>query len=62
MPKLVEIDCAVEAETDLAIRIFDGNRECWIPKSAIKDSCGEEWLGVTSVFISEALATEKGLV
>lgn len=60
--KLVEIDCSVLAVTELAIKITDGDVECWLPKSAVKDSCGEEWYGVTSVFISEALATEKGLV
>jgi hypothetical protein len=60
----VEIECEVKAATDKALLIFDGKREVWLPKSQITDFSGSDNLdiNVTSVFISEWLATEKGLV
>ena len=59
---LVEIDCSVIAETEMAIKITDGSVECWIPKAAVKDQTGDDWDEVTSIFINEHLATEKGLI
>lgn len=59
--KEVEIDCQVLRQTAAAYLIFDGKREAWIPKSAITDY-SEEKGAVTSIFISESLAIEKGLV
>jgi len=61
----VEIAVEVRAETDKAILVFDGAREVWIPKSQIKDQCEEDGLfgkKITSIFISEWLAGEKGLI
>lgn len=65
MRKEIEIECTVRAQTAAAILIFDGKTECWIPKSQITDFTGEgdePNLTTTSIFISEWLATEKGLV
>lgn len=57
----IEIACEVRAETAKAIQIFDGKQVVWIPRSQIKDEC-EENGKITSIFISEWLANEKGLI
>lgn len=57
----VEIAVEVRAETAKAILIYDGKVEVWIPRSQIKDEC-EENGKITSIFVSEWLATEKGLL
>lgn len=59
--KDIEIACEVRAETAKAYLIYDGKVECWIPKSQVNDEC-EEKGKITSIFISEWLATEKGLI
>lgn len=64
MTKEVEIEVRVRAVTRDAILIHDGKTECWIPKSKISDFTGdgdEPDSTTTSIFISEWLATEKGL-
>lgn len=58
---LIEIAVEVIAETPKAMLINDGKFEVWIPRSQIKDYC-EEKGKVTSIFITEWLATEKGLI
>ena len=60
MSLLIEIDVVVRAETDRALLVFDGSTEAWIPKSQVVDQC-EEKGQITSIFISEWLATQKGL-
>jgi hypothetical protein len=65
MTKDVEIAVEVLAETDRALLVFDGVIQVWIPKSQIKDQCEEQGLfgsKITSIFISEWLAGEKGLI
>lgn len=66
MTREIEIACEVRAVTAAAIKVFDGVREAWIPKSQITDwTDGPDdapGVGTTSIFISEWLATEKGLV
>ncbi len=65
MSKDIEIAVEVRAETPKALLIFDGKTEVWIPKSQIKDQCEEKGLfgtKITSIFITEWLATEKGLI
>lgn len=59
--KDIEIAVEVRAETAKAMLIFDGKTEVWIPKSQIKDQCEEKGV-ITSIFITEWLATEKGLI
>lgn len=65
MTRDVEIACEVRVETDKALLIFDGTKEVWIPKSQILDQCEEPGMfgsKITSIFISEWLAGEKGLI
>ena len=57
----VEIEVTVKRETMMALLVDDGSQEVWIPKSVISDQTGEG-LGITSIFIPEWLAVEKGLV
>ena len=59
--KDIEIAVEVRVETDKALLVFDGVNEAWIPKSQIKDQC-EEKGQITSIFISEWLAGETGLI
>ncbi len=61
MGKQIEIEVEVRAETEKAFLVYDGSVEVWVPKSQITDQCGEG-PEITSIFISEWLATEKGLV
>lgn len=58
---LIEIAVDVVAETQKAMLVNDGKQDVWIPRSQIKDYC-EEKGKVTSIFITEWLATEKGLI
>ncbi len=61
----IEIACEVRARTTKALLIFDGKTEVWIPLSQISDYTEErDFVGVkiTSIFITEWLATEKGLI
>lgn len=62
----VEIAVEVRAVTAAAIKVFDGKREVWIPKSQITDyTDGPDeapGFGTTSIFVSEWLANEKGLL
>lgn len=65
MSREVELEVRVKAVTERALLVTtDGDNEAWIPKSQITDYSGSEDLDarVTSIFISEWLATEKGLV
>ena len=65
MTKEIEIACEVRRETAMALLIFDGVRAVWIAKSQISDQCEENGLfgkKITSVFVPEWLAIEKGLV
>jgi len=57
----IEID-SVKHETDLAILISVEDKEYWIPKAIISDECRDDDDVLTSIFIPEWLATEKGLV
>lgn len=60
----VELEVTVKAVTDKALLINDGKIDVWLPKSQISDWSGSEELdrNVTSVFVPEWLAIEKGLV
>lgn len=61
MSKDIEISVEVRAETPKALLVFDGNAEVWIARSQIHDQC-EEKGQITSIFITEWLATQKGLI
>lgn len=58
----IEIAVEVRHQTDLAMRVFDGRHEVWLPKSMISDWCEEPDGTITSVFIPEWLAEEKELI
>lgn len=60
----VELEVTVKVVTDKALLINDGKIDVWLPKSQISDWSGSEELdrNVTSVFVPEWLAIEKGLV
>lgn len=61
----VEIEVQVKAVTAKAILVtHDGETATWVPKSMITDYAGSEELDakVTSIFLSESFATEKGLL
>ncbi len=60
MPE-IEIEVEIKARTDKALLVFDGKTECWIPRSQISDYSGDEDSPDT-IFISEWLAGEKGLI
>ena len=66
MSAAIEIACEVRLVTDAAIKIYDGAREAWIPKSQVSDwTDGPDdapGVGTTSIFIPEWLAIDKGLV
>lgn len=59
--KFIEIAVEVVAQTDKAWLVSDGTQQVWIPRSQIDDYC-EEKGKVTSIFITEWLATQKGLI
>lgn len=61
MSKLIEVECEVHLTTAKAIQIYDGTSKVWIPLSQIHDQCEDEDGNITSIFITEWLATEKGL-
>ena len=64
----IEIAVKVKAKTGKAILVdHGGNEEVWVPLSQIEDYCGSDDIekspyGVTSIFIPEWLATEKGIL
>lgn len=63
--KEVEIEIKVKHVTQKALLVcHDGSTETWVPKSMISDYSGSEDLDmkVTSIFLSESFATEKGLL
>lgn len=60
--KDIEISVEVRKETERAFCVFDGKTEVWIPKSQIKDQCEDSKGNITSIFITEWLAGEKGLI
>jgi hypothetical protein len=58
---LIEIACEVRRETDLAVLIFDGAREVWVPKALVEIDA-PSLPGTTVATMPEWLASEKGLV
>jgi hypothetical protein len=62
-PKFVEVDVSLKHQTTHAY-LFDcgGKAPVWIPKSQVEDYCEDREGNMTSVFIPEWLANEKGLI
>lgn len=61
MSEDIEITVEVRRETDNAYLVYDGKAETWVPKSQVSDYC-EEKGRITSIFIPEWLALDKGLI
>lgn len=57
----IEIAVEVRVRTPKAFLIYDGKKECWIPRSQISDYSGEEDSPET-IFIPEWLAMKKELI
>ncbi len=53
---LIEIAGEVRAETDKALRIFDGKKTEWVPKSQVEDNRDGTFT------MPEWLAQEKGFI
>lgn len=62
MSKDIEIAVEVRAETPKALLVFDGKTEVSVPKSQIRDQCEDGLGNITSIFITEWLAGEKGFI
>lgn len=62
----IEVAVQVIAVTSKAVLVDHGGKsQCWIPKSQISDwapPSEEVDSGTTSIFISEWIATEKGIL
>ena len=65
--KIVEVDCEVEHSTDKAYLVSTGTTKepVWVPKSVVDDYSFDTVNGaevITSIFIPEFIAIEKGLI
>jgi len=61
----IEIAVEVKRETTAAYLVNDGRVDVWIPKSQISDYTEERGLfgpKITSIFVPEWLAKDKGLI
>ncbi len=60
----IEISCEIKAITPKAYLVYDGKVEAWVPCSMIEDDCRDAELpgSITSIFIPEWLALEKGFI
>lgn len=58
----VEIAVEVRGETERALRVYDGKKEVWIPKSQVTDQSEDDDGKIETIFIPEWLAEEKGLL
>ena len=62
MSKDIEITVDILRETDKAYLVFDGKLEEWVPKSLIKDYVEEQDGSISSIFLSEYIAEQKGFI
>lgn len=65
--RMIEIEVEVKRSTTLALLVETDKTltDVWVPKSVIDDytsTSGELDITVTSIFVPEWMATEKGLV
>lgn len=56
---LIEVCGEIRAQTEKAIKLFDGTREAWLPISQIEVEKNAD--GTVTVTLPEWLATDKGL-
>jgi hypothetical protein len=57
---LIDVSAMLRGETDKAVRIFDGTKEVWLPKSQVEVERGTA--GRVTVTMPFWLAHDKGLV
>lgn len=60
----IKINVKVRGRTDLALLVFDGQREAWVPHSQIAEVIEEPGLfgpEVTAILLPEWIAADKGL-
>ena len=57
----IEIAVEIRARTDKALLVYNGDVEAWVPRSQISDYTGDSESPET-IFISEWMANEKGLI
>lgn len=60
--KYVEISYEYKHQTDEAVLIFDGDRDCWIPKSCIEDNRLIDYENEGVINVEEWFAIKEGLV
>lgn len=63
--KVVEVSCIVTKQRDAAWLVYFQGKEIWVPTSRIEDHSTTIIDGVetvTSIFIPDWLATEKGFI
>ena len=62
MSEIVEVNVEVTAFTELALQVLDLNdKPVWVPRSQIDDFTGED-NDPETIFITQWMAEEKGLV
>lgn len=54
--RVVDIEARIEGETDKAVRLNDGTRKEWVPKSQVENN------GDGTFTMPEWLALEKGFI
>ena len=62
MSEEIEIEGEVIASTPDAILFQSELEQAWVPKSQIKDYCGESVEKAESIFIPEYMALQKGFI
>lgn len=62
MTEHVEIAVEQRHATDMALKVFDGAREVWIPRSQIRDSETDHLGNVISIAVPHWLARKEGLI
>ena len=60
--KYVEIFYDYRHQTDEAVLVFDGDRDCWIPKSCIEDNDFMDYENDTVINVEEWFAKKEGLI
>ena len=55
-PKLIDIAAEIRGETKAALRLYDGDKTEWVPKSQVEDN------GDGTFTLPEWLAKEKGFI
>lgn len=58
---IIEIDVETQMHTNKALLVYNGKTQCWIQRSLISDYTGDEDCP-DSIFITEFLAEQKGLI